>query len=200
MNKKACISLIVRMSLLVWLLSPSMLWACADSSIQVQVANLNQDLYALKQQVGQLRLKTESLERENAQLKQYIAQLNQRASVSPQELQSIRKELLEEGRRQKESIVGLVTEQINHLANQTQLALQQSITGKNASPSKTTKSFTFTDDYPKEGVAYTVQKGDTLGEIALQHNSTVKDIQNANRLANPKDLRAGQTIFIPQNI
>ena len=49
-----------------------------------------------------------------------------------------------------------------------------------------------------QGVTYTVESGDTLASIAQRFNSTVRDIQNANKIANPKLLQAGQTIFIPQ--
>jgi LysM repeat protein len=47
-------------------------------------------------------------------------------------------------------------------------------------------------------VTYTVQSGDTLTKIAREHGSSIKDIQNANKIANPaRDLRVGQSIFIP---
>jgi LysM repeat protein len=56
----------------------------------------------------------------------------------------------------------------------------------------------FSEDYPKTGKPYVVRSGDTLSGIARKHNSTVKYIQNANKIANPaKDLRVGETIFIP---
>jgi LysM repeat protein len=56
----------------------------------------------------------------------------------------------------------------------------------------------FSEDYPKTGVTYTVRSGDTLSAIARAHGSTVKHIQNANKIVNPsRDLQVGQTIFIP---
>ena len=56
----------------------------------------------------------------------------------------------------------------------------------------------FSDDYPKTGVSYTVQPGDTLSAIARIHGSSIKHIQNANKIVIPsRDLQVGQTIFIP---
>ena len=55
----------------------------------------------------------------------------------------------------------------------------------------------FSDDFPKEGVSYTVQRGDTLSSIASRFGVPVKDITNANRIADPTRLQAGQTLFVP---
>jgi mannosyltransferase len=44
---------------------------------------------------------------------------------------------------------------------------------------------------------YIVQKGETLLEIAVRFNVTVKDLMNANEITNPIDLQAGQTLLIP---
>ena len=55
----------------------------------------------------------------------------------------------------------------------------------------------FTDDFPKDGVSYTVQKGDTLATIARKTGARQQDIINANRLADPSRITVGQTLFIP---
>jgi LysM repeat protein len=56
----------------------------------------------------------------------------------------------------------------------------------------------FSSDYPKTGITYTVRSGDTLSAIARKHGSTIKHIQNANKIVNPsRDLKVGETIFIP---
>jgi LysM repeat protein len=56
----------------------------------------------------------------------------------------------------------------------------------------------FTEDYPKQGTTYTVEPGDTLASIAQRLGSSVRDIQNANKIADPKTLQVGQVIFVPQ--
>jgi LysM repeat protein len=55
----------------------------------------------------------------------------------------------------------------------------------------------FSDDFPKEGVSYTVQKGDTLAVIAKKTGAKQQDIINANKLADPSKINLGQTLFIP---
>ena len=56
---------------------------------------------------------------------------------------------------------------------------------------------TFADDYSKEGVSYTVQKGDTLAVIAKKTGAKAHDIINANKISDPSRINAGQTLFIP---
>jgi LysM repeat protein len=56
---------------------------------------------------------------------------------------------------------------------------------------------TFTEDYPKEGVSYTVQKGDNLALIAKKTGAKQQDIINANKISDPSRIAVGQTLFIP---
>jgi len=55
----------------------------------------------------------------------------------------------------------------------------------------------FPEDYPKEGLNYTVQKGDTLAVISKKTGAKQQDIINANKLADPSRIAIGQTLFIP---
>ena len=69
---------------------------------------------------------------------------------------------------------------------------------KNNSEKKSEVKEVFTDNYPKSGVSYEVQSGDTLSQIAVQFGSKVEYIQNANQINDPaRDLRVGDIIFIP---
>ncbi len=52
---------------------------------------------------------------------------------------------------------------------------------------------------PAETSGYTVQKGDTLGHIAVMYNVSTVDIKKANRLKNDR-LQIGQVLRIPGNI
>ncbi len=47
---------------------------------------------------------------------------------------------------------------------------------------------------------YIVQAGDTLYSIALQFNTTIAAIQQANNIANPNTLRVGQRLLIPTTV
>jgi LysM repeat protein len=46
-------------------------------------------------------------------------------------------------------------------------------------------------------VDYTVRQGDTLGEIARDHDLSVSDLVAANRISNPNLIRTGQVLVIP---
>jgi LysM repeat protein len=89
-----------------------------------------------------------------------------------------------------------LTQQMERLAKQTQAALDT--LAKSAATRAPTVSTSFTEDYPRQGVTYTVQSGDTLAGIAQRFNSSVRDIQNANKIADPTRLQVGQVLFIPQ--
>ena len=46
-------------------------------------------------------------------------------------------------------------------------------------------------------MSYTVQKGDSVGLIAKKTGAKAQDIVDANKLADPSRIQAGQTLFIP---
>ena len=50
---------------------------------------------------------------------------------------------------------------------------------------------------PNAPKRYDVRPGDTLGSIASAYNTTVGELTEANRITDPKQLRAGQTLIIP---
>lgn len=43
----------------------------------------------------------------------------------------------------------------------------------------------------------TIERGDTLGEIAQRYDVTVRDLMSANNITDPRKVRAGQTLIIP---
>lgn len=48
-------------------------------------------------------------------------------------------------------------------------------------------------------ITYKIVKGDTLGEIALRHGTTVQELTNINNIKNPNLIFVGQIILIPAN-
>ena len=48
-------------------------------------------------------------------------------------------------------------------------------------------------------ISYKVQKGDTLGHIAKDFNTTIENLVLANKLENPDVIRVGKILVIPQN-
>lgn len=47
-------------------------------------------------------------------------------------------------------------------------------------------------------IIHMVKQGDTLWKIAKQHNTTVEDITNVNKLEDPNNISIGQKLFIPR--
>ena len=174
-----------------------------SDNLRVTVANLSQDVSLLTQQVKTMRLELEELQRENARLRAQAAAASgdypTQAQISrlSTAVESLRREYRAADEVQKQQIIAEVTRQINALAKETQGAINTVAQAFDSQP-QVAASVHFSDDYPKTGRPYVVRAGDTLSAIARSHGSTVKDIQNANKIVNPaRDLKVGETIFIP---
>lgn len=174
-----------------------------SDNLRVNVANLNQDVSLLAQQLKTLRLELEEMRRDNRQLRSQLAAASadngaqaQIANLSAA-IDGLRREYRQADEAQKKQIIAEVSRQINELGREMQAALNAVAKAVDSTP-QVSAPVHFSEDYPKAGKPYTVRSGDTLSGIARRHGSTVKYIQNANKIANPaKDLRVGETIFIP---
>lgn len=171
--------------------------ASQPSSPGFEVASLREDVRQLKQGLADLGLRVEQLEKDNSVLeakanRNYVtlAQLNAGLADLQKTLQSAMHE-------QKRETLHEVSVQLEKLARQTQAAIDAVARGAATRP--TLKAPSFSNSYPKEGISYTVQKGDTLTKIAERTGSRVQDIVNANKIADPTRLQVGQTLFIPQH-
>jgi len=174
-----------------------------SDNLRVTVANLSQDLSLLTQQVKTMRLEMEELHRENARLRAQVAAAGQEDQTRAQinslsnAIETLRREYRTADETQKEQIIAEVTRQINALAKETQAAINSIAQAVDGQP-RIESTVHFSEDYPKTGKPYVVRSGDTLSKIARDHGSTVKHIQNANKIVNPaRDLKVGETIFIP---
>lgn len=168
----------------------------ASEPLFLKVADMSEDLTSLVKEVAQLRLEMELLVSENRMLKQQLERLTfTEDQVKKQTTQITALNLTLE--TYKKSMLNEVSYEIDQLSRQTQKAIDQ-LAKTVVSNNETAKdSFKFTDDYSKEGIAYTVKAGETLSVIASKQGSTTRDIQNANRIGDPRGLKAGQVIFIP---
>lgn len=174
--------------------------AFAQSDVRVAVAGLKQDFSLLSQEVRTLRLEIEQLSRENSALRARITSseadqsLQEQLTAISSDIERVRLEYKAADSKNKGTIIAELNQQMEVLTKKVEAAIHSVA---NAHP-KTSIPPKFSDDYPKTGVSYTVQSGDTLSAIARIHGSSTKHIQNANKIVNPsRDLQIGQTIFIP---
>jgi LysM repeat protein len=161
------------------------------------LAGLREDVRLLQQQIGELRFAVEQLQRDNQALTAQtesgraafvtLTQLNDALAS----LRSTTEAALAE---QKRETILTVSEKIAVLAKQTQAAVDAVARGQATRPAIAPK---FSDEFPKDGCTHTVQTGENLSSIAKKYGVAMKDIQNANRIADPTKLRVGQSIFIP---
>ena len=197
--KQFCVAL----AILLGALSVNTPLSAQSDNLRVSVANLSQDVNLLAQQLKSLRLEMEDMRRANAKLRAQVAAASSNRDTQSQisslsnTIESVRREYREADDTQKKQIIAEVSRQINALGKETQSAINSVAKAVDSTPNVTAPVH-FSADYPQAGVSYVVRSGDTLSGIARKHGSTVKYIQNANKIVNPaKDLRVGETIFIP---
>lgn len=174
-----------------------MICLAAGASAQMEraeLAALRQDVMLLTQRVGELSMTVEQLTRENGQLQAQASRNYATIDQLNKAIAEVNRALQLELGEQKREILTQVAGQLEKLGKQTNAALDA--LAKNQATRPVVQS-TFSDDFPKEGLNYTVQSGDTLGEIARKHGARLQDILNANKIADPTKIRVGQTIFIP---
>ena len=164
---------------------------------QFEIANLREDVRGLTQKVGELSLRLEQLERENAELRQRstvadksfitMSQLNDAVADMARNIRSA-------VAASKSETLQHVSAQLEKLGKQTNAALDSLAKSQAARPAVQTN---FANDFPKEGISYTVQKGDSLAAIAKKTGAKQQDIVNANKISDPSRIVVGQTLFIP---
>lgn len=171
-------------------------WAQVQSP-QVELANLREDVRILTQRVGDLALRLEQVERENSELRRKLSEAD-RASVTLAQLnetvESVNARIRTAAAGAKSEALQQVGVQLEKLAKQTNAALESLAKSQATRP---VVQSTFSEDYAKEGIAYTVQKGDSLASIAKKTGAKQQDIINANKLADPSKITVGQSLFIP---
>ena len=161
-----------------------------------ELASLREDVRVLSQRVNDLSLRVEQLERENGDLRAKSGQTYVTLAQLNEAIADVQKTLQAALHEQKRETLQQVTAQLERLASETNAAINA--VAKGAATRTAVSTPTFTDSYPKEGVSYTVQKGDTLSTIAHKTGGKMQDIINANKIADPTRLQVGQTLFIPQ--
>jgi LysM repeat protein len=164
---------------------------------QIDFANLREDVRGLSQRVGELALRVEQLERENTDLKQRASAATQSYATVAQldaAVADLNRAIKSAVATSKDETLRQVGTQMEKLGNATNAALESLAKAQATRPAAGTA---FAENYSKEGVSYTVQKGDYLAVIAKKTGGKTQDIINANKLTDPSHLVVGQTLFIP---
>lgn len=179
---------------------------------RVQLANLQQDVQLLRTELLNMRQRIERLEAENVQLKTALINetkarneaLNGFASSAQlaREVSALKAQYASADAAQTKEILAQLNATLDAFAKQTESSLQLLASRpaqSNSGSSNPAPPVPFSDDFPKTGVEYIVQPGDTLSGIASRFGSTVSYIQSANKISRPTALQVGQKLFIPQD-
>lgn len=183
--------------LTIFAISTVSLCAYAQSSA---LADLLQDIELIKREVGKLSLEVERLSAENDSLKRALKEAQNEATSNEgmnAATASLRAEINSSAAQNRNEIIAIVRKELDSLASQTNANLEKLAKAIGAKPQGQVQT-NFSENYPKMGITHTVVRGDTLSAIARKYGSTVKWIQDANRIADAnRGLVVGQTIFIP---
>jgi LysM repeat protein len=163
-------------------------------SVGAELASLREDVRLLTQKVGALTLQVEELQRDNEVLRKQTASSQSQAYATVAQLNEAVNSLNAAIKSGDTATAASASAQIKKLGDATNAALDSLAKGQATRPVVQT---TFSDNFPAEGISYTVQKGDTLSEIARKTGAKLSDIINANKIADPTRVRVGDTLFIP---
>lgn len=174
---------------------PFGLFAQSANSPAAELANLREDVRLLVQRVGELSLRVEQLETENTRLTKLATGAQDNAATIAQlnaAIADLTRDIKTANAQTKSEVLAVVANQMEALAKQTNAALD-AVSRNRASAGPVA----FSDNFPKEGVTYTVQRGDTLSSIAQKTGARLNDIVNANKIVDPTKVQVGQVLFIP---
>lgn len=182
---------------------------------RVDIANMQQDVELLRQEVGQLRLQVQDMQRVNNQLTTTVNFLLEELPKMQQQQQDaliktdsliadLRAEMKANDKATREELIAKVSNILDDYNKQVSNQLKEISTQPSGGSSGTTSSNTgnelkthFPDNFPKTGIEYVVQPGDSLWTIASKNGSKVDWIENANKIANAKKLMVGDKLFVP---
>lgn len=164
----------------------------------VAVANLDEDVQGLSQRLADLSVRVEQLEADNAALQKQMAGPG---AVTGEQLEQaiadLRHYVQQTVAASKSDVLKEVDARLDNLERLAAQATAQGAPAEASPAAAAPASGRFSTNFPKEGVSYVVQKGDTVASIAKKTGAHFRDIVNANRLSDPSLIRVGQTLFIP---
>ena len=171
------------------------LWA-QNQETRALVADLSQDITLMDRQIRSLSLEIEILKDNQVETnnRPSLRALEMKLNQMGNDLNALKLALPAQERRIKQAVLDEVNKQMNvYVSN-----INSRLGYIDDSENKRDVKEVFSNNYPKSGVSYEVQSGDTLSQIAVQFGSSVEYIQNANQINDPaRDLLVGDIIFIP---
>jgi len=167
---------------------------------------MQEDIQALQREVGQLRLRADSLEQDNAELKKRIPTSleiknmveNVVAASRAEVSKDLEKKIAQANDDSRKEILAEVAKEMKVFADETNAQLDKLAHAIGSTP--TPHPTTVTSGPPRNysnGFEYKVQKNESLTLIAKRNNVSVNDIRQASHLTSDS-LREGQTIWIPK--
>lgn len=167
-----------------------------NQEVRAAVADLSQDIALMDRQIRGLKLEIEILSDNQAETTKgsSVRALELKLNQMSNDLNALKTEVAAQEKRIKQAVLKEVAVQMDtYVANiNSQLGYTEN------PPKKSEVREVFSNSYPKSGLSYEVQSGDTLSQIAIQFGSRVQYIQDANQINDPaRDLRVGDIIFIP---
>lgn len=167
-----------------------------NQEARAMVADLSQDIALMDRQIRGLKLDVEILKDNQAETSNQssVRALEMKLNQLSNDLNALKIVVSAQEKRIKQAVLDEVAKQMDvYVSN-----INSQLGFADNSAKKRDVKEVFSDDYPKSGVSYEVQPGDTLSQIAVQFGSRVEYIQNANQINDPtRDLRVGDIIFIP---
>ncbi|MDR0755491.1 MAG: LysM peptidoglycan-binding domain-containing protein [Puniceicoccales bacterium] len=159
------------------------------TALETQCEDLQKNYLSLATQVealSALQSKDITLETQYKDFLKKYAEFEQRCVSSQDQVQQVCE-------RCQLKILSDVNERIQDLAQQMQEGFDKIV--QMAQVADTPK-----DHYPQTGIMYEIKFGDSLASIAQKLNSSTEYIRAANKISDPKQLKVGDKIFIPQAI
>jgi len=182
------------------------------SSAQGQDAGVKEDVRDLTERLNELSLRVEQLEHDNSELRAKVsasegshdvvttAQLNSAVAALNASVKSAvadsRTEILLQVATQMEKLAKQTNAALDSIARQESPAAPKGTAAPAQAQSPVPRQ-PFGDSFSKEGVSYTVLKGDSVGVIAKKTGAKSQDIIDANKLTDPSRIQAGQVLFVP---
>ena len=183
-------------ALLISALISTSVQAQSTTATRKQLADLAQRFTELERKYNLLQLEVQNLSAENNKLKKDIAVLQSEKSAKPVDqvvdakLDRHRKDTETYVKEQYQKVLEMLSSKIENVST-------AKVVTTTPATQTTSQKIEFSGNFPKNGVIYTVKSGDNLSKIAKKFGSSVKYIQNANKISNPNNVRIGQELFIP---